>query len=129
MKKYLILGLFFLVGLYCFAQELVVTRIEDNTNRNWGLNGNGKWPTGDSGREWDAVLNSYNMVRLQNSDPFAQSDPLEDRIAELSHKKAFPDDNGGPHTVYLTMGNRKFICLIYSPVLSSSYYSWTYEIK
>ena len=128
MKKLVFFVTFALFTTAIFAQELAITRVEDNTTQNWavGMRDNG-WPAGGSGRQWDAVLNKYKVVRLRNSDPFAASDPLEDRIIQLSVERLDDWMNiFGPHTVYLTMENRKFICLIYNWFGISA---WVYEVK
>lgn len=135
MKKYFVFTVLLFTGVYCFAQELVVTRIENNFSDQWGARTTkGSWPSGDSGRQWDAVIDRFNLIRLQDSDPFAPANPLIERIGQLSFQKLKESTNSSisdiyidPSTVYLTMGNRRFICFLY--LMYGSYYYWVYEVR
>ena len=137
MKKVLAFGMFFLLGAYCFAQELVVTRIENNFSNQWAaLTNGGRWPSGDSGRQWNIILNRYNLVRLDDTDPFATPNPLIDRIINLSYQRAKDNEDPyvasmhiDPSTIYLTMGNRRFICFLYFISYKGGLYAWVYEVK
>lgn len=136
MRKAFVFGILLTLSAYCFAQELVVTRIEHNGQTWWQGVNRGSWPPGDAGRQWDAVFNRYNLVRLRDSDdPFSPpNNPLIKQIGEESHFRVCDVSPAAgrygfdPSTVYLTMGNRRFICFIYKRY-GESYCYWVYEVK
>jgi hypothetical protein len=121
-----------LVAEGLFAQELRITSIQDNG----AYHGDAEWPTTRSGSakarsEWDSLFSNYNLVRIE-TDPF-ESHSLRDKIANLANS-ALKDQYGFPqsnkaHTVYLSMGNRRFICFIAHGLLYTDWWTWIYEVK
>lgn len=110
-------------------QELQVTRVENNPGDSWDIGYEGNWPSGKIRAQWDSLFTKYKLVRLESSDPFIPSDGLAERISSLAYSHS--NNNGiqsAAYTIYLIMGNRKFICFT-KYYYNSSPYTWVYEIK
>jgi hypothetical protein len=126
-KKFgMLIILVMVVAGVVFAQELQITRVENNGS-DVGIDGH--WPIYSRlADQWNALFKRYNLVSL-NSDPFAQSDGLEARIRNLARRQ-FGDEldlRPAAYTVYLTMGSRRFICFILNSY--GDWYAWVYESK
>jgi hypothetical protein len=123
-KKMIIFSLLLFVGMNCFSQQLRIISTESNPASGW-LAGPGAWPVGGLREQWNAVINKYNLVRLQ-TDPFEKNE-LEDRIHTLINDTYNVEINVQPFTAYLTMGNRRFVCFAYGWL--RDLYIWVFEAK
>jgi hypothetical protein len=135
MKCFVFFGILFLIGMNCFAQQLKVTSVQDNGE----YIGFGEWPKNNffSARarsEWDSLFSKYNLVEVE-SDPF-EGNNLADRIASIANGATGTTYSSGlprprpfnkAYTVYMSWGNRRFICFIAYDL--SDYYTWAYEVK
>jgi hypothetical protein len=131
MKYFTFFVILFSVGASCFAQQLQVTSVQDNGD----YYGDGQWPreplSATARSQWDSLFSKYSLVRVE-SDPF-ESNNLVDRIAGLANSETAFDtlglrQNNKAYTVYISWGNRRFICFIVYDI-RGDYYTWTYEVK
>ena len=131
MWKLSIMVLILFIGLVdgLSAQELRVTNVQDNGT----YHGEAKWPMYGTARDqWDSLFSKYNLVRVE-SDPFG-SNSLAGTIARLANKATLQGNGYAPdfkaYTIYLALGNRRFICLIaYRVGNIDDYWTWVYEVK
>ena len=126
-KAVLFWGLVLFLGMFCFSQELQVV----NTIFNGKITGSepdNLYPQNPQVRgQWDKLLESYNLVPVER-DLFSSND-LWGRIAALSRKSVDPDF-GEAYSVFLTLGYRRFICLLrWSNDRPDYAWHWIYEIK
>jgi hypothetical protein len=89
----------------------------------------GYWPKDNQvSSRWDRLFLKYNLLRLED-DPFNRNNLLL-RIQEMAANVTDADFGRSAYTVYLTMGNRKFICFLYYGSRNlDEYWSWVYDIK
>ena len=136
MKKVLYLGLLLSIGFICYAQEITVTRVDFDGGL--GHDG-GQWPShvGPVRARWDSLFDRFNLVRLQDNDPF-NPNPLVQRLNDAAINAVVAQGNSmtlnfgrQAYTVYLTMGNRRFIVLLYNGLGSRtrSWWCWVYEVR
>jgi hypothetical protein len=133
MKRVLLFCLFLSFGLICFGQELTVTSVVPDG----GIGGGeGSWPSINPVKSrWDNLFDRFNLVRLQD-DPFNPNELIQ-RIGSRAWDavKAQGDSMTlyfglQAYTVYLTMGNRRFICLLYNALGDTNrYWFWVYEVR
>lgn len=127
------------ISKLCFSQELTVARVDrDGTcpdYRSWPGNMFGWSVTSEVKTRWDNLFNRYNLVRFED-DPFNPNEFMQ-RIASAAWN-AVIERYGYHHiydlyypayTVYLTMENRRFICLLILYNNCRSYTYWAYEIR
>jgi len=127
MKKVLLFCLFLVIGLSCFGQELVITSVENNGGINRIFDKNGNWPTASNVNDrWESLIKNFHLERLEN-DPF-NPNQLEKRIIEMSENATRAPMGGEAFAVYFTVGNRRFICLLYYENLGASWF-WPFEVK
>jgi hypothetical protein len=131
MNKALFFGLFLFIGINCFSQQLVIASIERNGSVML-FDRDGNWPTSSNvSDKWNSLFTRYNLVKLE-SDPF-NPNQLIDRIIDMADNSTVSPDGftldrrGNAYTAYLTMGNRRFICLFYYEQRGAGWY-WVFEI-
>jgi hypothetical protein len=121
MKKILMFGVLFFVGVHCFAQELKTISVQRNgIYFSWEY---GAWPNNE---QWDSLFSKYKLEAIE-TDPF-ESNTFADSIAQLADKKiteSFRTKGGYAYTVYLSMGARQFICFM---AYDDSCHYWAYEV-
>ena len=134
MKKLWFFCLFFSIGLICFSQELVVTSVVPDGGL--GHDG-GQWPSSSSPvrARWDNLFTRFNLVQLVD-DPFNRNELLQ-RIGNKAWDSVWAQGDSmtryfgrEAYTVYITMGNRKFICFLYNALGETRrYWYWVYEVR
>jgi len=137
-KRKLLFYLFLTFGLFCFGQELTVTSVVFDGDLSGIFDGKGKWPSSNPVKSrWDALFEKYKLVRIQD-DPFNPNKFL-DKLTKTGWDAVLNNRGSGiingfmgvtAYSVYLTMNNKKYICLYYNEAFEyNSYYCWAYEVR
>ena len=127
-KKAIIFGgLFIILGVFCFSQELQVMNTIYN-GKALDSEPDNQYPQNPQVRgQWDKLIKDYNLAPVER-DVFSNND-LWSRIAALS-RKSVDFGFGEAYSVFLTMGYRRFICLLrWSKDRQDFAWHWIYEIK
>lgn len=128
MKKIILLFLLIQFGINCFCQDLVITSTDYDGEISIQFD-KGNWPISNQVRtRWDNILKKYNLISLE-SDPF-NPNILQNRIIDMvKNAVEMPWYGRSAYTIYFTMGNKRYICLMYSEYLDSSRWYWIFEVK
>jgi len=138
MKRILLICLFLSFGLFSFGQEIIVTSVVFDGDLSGIYDGKGSWPSSNPVKSrWDALFEKYKLVQFQN-DPFNPNELL-DKITKTGWDAVKKNRGRGiingfmgvtAYSVYLTMNNKKYICLYYNEAFKyDSYYYWAYEVR
>ena len=126
-KAILFGGLVLFLGVFCFSQELqVVNTIYNGKISNFEQDN--QYPQNPQVKgQWDKLFTTYNLVPIER-DAFNSND-LWSRIAALS-RMAVDAGSGEAYSIFLMMGNRRFVCLLrWSNDRQDYAWHWIYEIK